>query len=143
MSVDYDYVLGSWDEEGGIPFFEPDTKFGKAHAEWVRNHGISPDWCFGIRLEGDQAVIRLARWVKLPSGAMARELIKDEDTGVSEPVFNECTVPREGFPEVPARDVIRQLREDKAYLDRKLTKAQQALGAISVVVHKYDYGRKV
>lgn len=135
MVADYDYMLGGDDEDGGIPFFEPDTDKGKEIIEWVRHHGVSPDWCFGIRLQGEEAVLRLVRFDVNEEGRWYRVLARNEK-GQDRLVFDEHTVPREGFPEIPASEVIRHLSADKASLAKKYSRAQRSLDEIYTLVRK-------
>ena len=134
MVADYDYMLGGDGEDGGIPFFEPDTDKGKEIIEWVRHHGVSPDWCFGIRLQGEEAVLRLVRFEESPEGRW-RYVIENSKEAARR-VFDEHTVPREGFPEIPASEVIRHLSADKASLAKKHSRAQRSLDEIYTLVRK-------
>lgn len=133
--ADYDYMLGGDNEDGSIPFFEPDTDKGKEIIEWVRGHGVSPDWCFGIRLQGEEAVLRLVQFEESPEGRWRRMIARNAE-GKDRLVFEECTVSREGFPELPAGEVIQIMSEEIKNLFGKFIKAQMTLDDIYTLTRK-------
>lgn len=133
--VEYDYTLGGDDEDGGIEFAEPGSELSQAHIAWVRSHGVSPDWCFGIRLQGEEAVLKLARFERSDNGRWQRVVVNGED-GNAELVFDEHTVSREGFPEVPVNELVQQLSADKAALAENYAKARRLLDKVDTLMRK-------